>query len=75
MFYVDLSQNHPGDLPKVCFVVPVDPTPAPGKLCLVAFDPVVRVLSSENSYLTMGNPRPFPRGIVGPSQNFDGGIF
>ena len=54
MFYVDLSQNHPGDLPKVCFVVPVDPTPAPGKLCLVAFDPVVRVLSSENSYLTMG---------------------
>ena len=55
MFYVDLSQNHPGDLPKVCFVVPVDPTPAPGKLCLVAFDPVVRVLSSENSKLTMGS--------------------
>ena len=54
MFYVDLSQNHPGGLPRVCFVVPVDPTPAPGKLCLVAFDPVVRVLSSENSYLAMG---------------------
>jgi hypothetical protein len=59
MFYVDLSQNRPGDLPKVCFVVPVDPTPAPGKLCLVAFDPVVRVLSSENSKLTMGTQNRF----------------
>jgi hypothetical protein len=31
----------------ICFVGPFDPTPMPGKLCLVAFGLVVRVLELE----------------------------
>ena len=44
MFCAVLRQKAPGDLPMDCFVGPVDPIPMPGKLCLVTFGLLVRIL-------------------------------
>ena len=44
MFCATLRQKPPGDLPVVCFVGPVDPTPEPGELFLVTFGLLVRIL-------------------------------
>jgi hypothetical protein len=38
----------------VCCVGPIDPTPMPGKLCLVAFGLVVRVLELGKCYIDYG---------------------
>ena len=51
MFCAVLRQKPSGDLPMVFFVGPIDPTPVPGELCLVAFGLVVRVLCTAHAHV------------------------
>ena len=57
MFYATLRQKPPGDLPVVCFVGPVDPTPEPGEIFLVTLASWFAFWSSENVKFTMGTEK------------------